>query len=54
MRLLSGILILLVSFATCGQDGWMTPNRGQWDDRILYDLELDHGDFFIEKAGVVN
>ena len=51
MRLLSGILILLVSLATYGQDGWMTPNRGQWDNRILYDLELDHGNFFIEKDG---
>ncbi|MES2798746.1 MAG: PKD domain-containing protein [Bacteroidota bacterium] len=39
-----------VSYLT-GQEVWMVPNHGQWDNRILYNVDLTHGDFFIEKDG---
>jgi len=31
------------------EENWMHPNKGQWDDRILYKVELTQGDFLIEK-----
>lgn len=34
-----------------GQDVWMHPNAGQWDDRIVYKVELTQGDMYIEKDG---
>lgn len=34
-----------------GQDIWMHPNAGQWDDRILYKIDLVAGDMYIEKDG---
>jgi gliding motility-associated-like protein len=30
----------------------MRPNRGQWDSRILYKLDLDYGDLLIEGQGL--
>lgn len=34
-----------------GQDIWMHPNAGQWDNRIVYKIELAAGDMYIEKDG---
>ena len=28
---------------------WMHPNKGQWAEPILYKVELDYGEMFIEK-----
>lgn len=43
-------IILLTSLRLLGQDEvWMHPNKGQWDDRILYKVELGQGEFLIEK-----
>lgn len=43
-------LIFLTNFVFAQQDEvWFQPNRGQWDSRILYRVELQKGDFFIEK-----
>ena len=30
---------------------WLHPNRGQWDERISYKVELDNGSFLIEPRG---
>ncbi len=32
-----------------GQDVWLHPNEGQWDDRIEYKLDMDFGEILIEK-----
>jgi len=54
-------LALSVLFLSCffspyfGQneatDVWFHPNKGQWDARILYKVELGKGAMFIEKDG---
>ncbi len=44
-------LILLSSVFALGQDIWMHPNAGQWDDRIVYKIDLMEGDMYIEKDG---
>ena len=48
MRYLGTVLLLLASFAY-GQKGqvWLHPNRGQWDSRISYKVELEQGAMFI-------
>ena len=30
---------------------WMAPNKGQWNERIKYKVDLQSGQFFIEKDG---
>ena len=30
----------------------MTPNRGQWDERILYNVDLNGGKLYIENKGM--
>ncbi len=32
------------------QDVWMTPNRGQWDDKILYSVDINQGKLYLEKS----
>jgi gliding motility-associated-like protein len=32
-----------------GQDVWLHPNEGQWDERIEYKLDIDFGEILIEK-----
>lgn len=48
--LLIGVLILFCA-QVFGQDFWMHPNKGQWDNRIEYKLEADLGELLIEKDG---
>ncbi|RFC54345.1 DUF7948 domain-containing protein [Brumimicrobium aurantiacum] len=45
------IVFISVFSNALGQDGetWFEPNRGQWDAKILYRVNLQKGDFFIEK-----
>ena len=45
------LAIIVISSGALAQEVWMIPNRGQWDDRILYNIELNHGNMFVEKAG---
>lgn len=47
----SCVLLLTTSLSAWCQDVWMHPNAGQWDSRILYKIELDQGDMFVEKDG---
>ena len=42
------ILILLLAPKAFAQSVWMTPNKGQWDDRILYNVDLNQGKLFLE------
>jgi len=30
----------------------MTPNRGQWDNRIRYNVDLNHGKMYLENSGM--
>ena len=34
------------------QSIWMTPNKGQWDDRIDYSVDLSQGKLYLEKNGL--
>lgn len=34
------------------QTVWMHPNRGQWDERINYQVELENGNLYIEDQGI--
>lgn len=43
--------ILLLASKAFGQDVWMQPNAGQWDERIEYKIDLQIGEMFIEKNG---
>lgn len=47
-RYLGTVLLLIASFAY-GQTGqvWLHPNRGQWDSRISYKVELQQGAMFV-------
>lgn len=47
------IIGFLVLFCTqvLGQDVWIHPNAGQWDERIVYKLEADLGELLIENDG---
>ena len=55
MRGLVLFFVLFVVFLPCiGQEQeevWMHPNRGQWDERILYKVELEMGAMYVEKDG---
>ncbi len=33
------------------QEVWMHPNLGQWDDEILYTVDLSNGHLYIDKQG---
>ncbi|PHR46348.1 MAG: hypothetical protein COA32_10865 [Fluviicola sp.] len=44
------LLLLLFPMLLLGQEeNWMHPNEGQWDEKILYKVELVQGEFLIEK-----
>lgn len=42
---------MLLTFGASAQDVWMIPNKGQWDDRILYNVNLINGHMLVEKNG---
>jgi hypothetical protein len=47
---ISVFLLMVFPILLLGQDeNWMHPNKGQWDDKILYKVDLVKGDFLIEK-----
>ncbi len=41
-------ILLLLTFDSFGQDVWMTPNRGQWDNRIQYSININQGKLYLE------
>lgn len=47
------ILILLISSTVLyAQEVWMTPNKGQWDGRIEYKVDLQMGEMYLEANGM--
>ena len=46
------IFIGLVNF-TFAQDAFLHPNRGQWDDRISYKMDLSLGEILIGGDGII-
>lgn len=48
MKELGFIFALLLTFKIFSQEVWMTPNRGQWDDRILYNVDINQGKLYLE------
>jgi gliding motility-associated-like protein len=50
--LLTFLLIASSSFALFGQKVWMIPNKGQWDERILYNVDLNGGKLYVENQGM--
>jgi hypothetical protein len=53
MRFKLLLLFVLTSFAFFAQQEgvWLHPNRGQWDERILYKAEAVSGEMYLEKNG---
>jgi len=45
------IFLLLVSFMSFTQEVWLHPNKGQWEEKILYKVDMNSGAMFIEKDG---
>ncbi len=45
-------LLLLIASNAISQSVWMTPNKGQWDERILYNVDLNQGKLYIEQNGM--
>lgn len=48
------LIILFSGFNLYCQDAesiWMFPNKGQWDDKVSYKLDINQGDFFIDNKG---
>jgi gliding motility-associated-like protein len=48
--LLTTFFFLVCNFASA-QDVWLHPNKGQWDDEILYNVELTNGSLLVDKNG---
>ncbi len=52
MKFILAILILLLFPSVIySQNVWMHPNKGQWDNNILYKIDLDLGEMYLEKKG---
>lgn len=52
---MKGLFSFIFIFASCvlwSQKVWMTPNKGQWDDRIRYNVDLNSGKLFVENQGM--
>jgi gliding motility-associated-like protein len=45
-------LFFFHALSSFSQVVWMTPNRGQWDERILYNVDLNGGKLYIENKGM--
>jgi hypothetical protein len=45
------LFVLLSANTLQAQEVWMIPNKGQWDERIVYNVELVNGNMIIEKDG---
>lgn len=52
MNLLRIFILLVCCQTALAQDLWMYPNKGQWDERILYNLPLSSGRLYIEQEGL--
>ncbi len=52
MRLFSLFAFIFCASTLFAQKVWMTPNMGQWDNRIDYSVELDLGKLYIQNDGM--
>jgi gliding motility-associated-like protein len=52
MRLISLFSAVFCASSFLAQEIWMTPNSGQWDDRIHYSVDLTLGKLFLQKDGM--
>lgn len=50
-RLLVCLFIFPLLVVAQSEQVWLHPNRGQWDERIDYKIELTNGSFLIEPRG---
>ncbi|MFM7644390.1 MAG: T9SS type B sorting domain-containing protein [Sphingomonadales bacterium] len=47
------IIVLLACFQSALAQGlWLYPNKGQWDERILFNLPLSTGRLYVEESGL--
>ena len=52
MRFLISLVIVLFSLPMVeAQEVWLHPNRGQWDDQIVYQTELKNGYLLVDQLG---
>lgn len=52
LRWITCLLLCLTSLAYAQSDRvWLHPNRGQWDHRIAYKVELHSGEMLVEDKG---
>jgi len=42
---------IVLAFSANAQEAWMNPNRGQWDERVEYKVDLQMGEILIENDG---
>ena len=49
LKKLNLFFIMLLSFDFYCQEVWMTPNRGQWDERIQYSININQGKLYVES-----
>lgn len=50
--ILTFIILSLFSSVLLAQDVWLHPNKGQWDNRIEYKIDLDLGEMYLEPDGL--
>lgn len=47
------IFVLIAFKVSFGQEIWMQPNRGQWDNRIDYNIDIADGNLLMHKTGLM-
>lgn len=52
MKIILTYCFLFSILLVFGQDVWMFPNRGQWDEKIKYSIDLSLGKMYIEEKGM--
>ncbi len=52
MQKLIVFFLLILASSVHSQTVWMTPNRGQWDNRILYNIDVNQGKMYLENDGM--
>lgn len=50
-KILTVVLSFFVCLSALAQGVWMHPNRGQWDGRVRYKVELQQGEMLLENNG---
>ena len=47
------LIFFIFNFAcSFGQDIWITPNKGQWDERIEYSVDINQGKLLLLPTGI--